>query len=146
MRGIQSLHPTQPTGLLDVPLEIRLEIYRYFLIQREPIKLHFLGSHTNHWPLNAKRYTVVLLVSRQLSEEVLDVLYGENVFEVTLDWGSQRNLSQFAPANRQRIRRLQLLPASMTFPTAQPEPSHLASYSGKLNKAIHRGTAAWQCS
>jgi len=115
MRGIQSLHPTRPTGLLGIPLEIRLEIYRYFLIRQEPIKLQFLTFHPNQWPskddnpLNAKRRTVVLLISRQLSEEALNVLYGENVFEVALHWGSQSILSQFAPANRQRIRRLQIL-------------------------------------
>jgi hypothetical protein len=105
MRGIQPVHPTQPTGLLDIPLEIRLEIYRYSLIRREPIKLHFLKFLPDRG--GSKKHTVVL-ISRQLSEEALDVLYGENVFEVRLHYGSQRILNKFAPANRQRIRRLQL--------------------------------------
>ena len=132
MQGIQSLHPAQPTGLLGVPLEIRLEIYRYFLIRREPIKLQFLNFHPKQWPdedynpLNAKRHTVVLLVSRQLSEEALNVLYGENIFEVALHRGSQSILSQFAPANRQRIRRLQL--------SARPSG---VSYGSPLNLNLH---------
>lgn len=113
MRGIQSLHPIQPTGLLGVPLEIRLEIYRYLLTRRELIESQPPIFYDDQWPnkdfpLNTKRHPVVLLVSRQLSEEALNVLYGENVFEFSLSRSSQTILSQFAPANRQRIRRLQL--------------------------------------
>jgi hypothetical protein len=61
------------------------------------------------YPLNTEIHPVVLLVSRQLSEEALNVLYGENVFEFCLRSSIQTIFSQFAPANRQRIRRLQLL-------------------------------------
>ena len=113
MQGIQSLHLTQPTGLLGIPLKIRLEIYRYSLIRRKPINLQFLNYrlyqslHENYKPLNPKGHTVVL-VSRQISEEALNVLYGENVFEITLHQGNQRFPSEFAPTNMQRIRRLQL--------------------------------------
>lgn len=114
MRGIQSLHPIQPTGLLGVPLEIRLEIYRYLLTRRKVIELQpplfTLDQRPNKdYPLNTERHPVVLRVSRQLSEEALNVLYGENVFEFSLARESQTIFSQFAPANGQRVRRLQLL-------------------------------------
>lgn len=115
MQGIRSLHPTRPAGLLGVPLEIRQQIYRYFLVRRVPIELDFLNFHPYQWSdefckwLDVERNTAVLLVSRQLSEEALDVLYGENVFKVVLHGGRPNILSQFAPANRQRIRRLQLV-------------------------------------
>ena len=114
MQEIQSLHPIQPTGLLGVPFEIRLEIYRYLLTRRELIELQPPIFYSDPWPnkdypLNTKRYPVILLVSRQLSEEALNVLYGENVFEFSFSGSSLNIFSQFAPANRQRIRRLQLL-------------------------------------
>lgn len=121
MRGIQSLHPIQPTGLLDVPFEIRLEIYRYLLTRRELIELQpnivFSGQWPNkNFPPNTKRHPVILLVSRQLSEEALSVLYGENVFRFSFNRSRLTIFSQFAPANRQRIRRLQLVALhDMTF-------------------------------
>jgi len=57
--------------------------------------------------VNEEINTAVLLVSRQVSEEALDALYGENVFEIVLHARSDI-LIEIAPANRQRIRRLQL--------------------------------------
>ena len=131
MRGIQPLHPTQPTGLLNLPVEIRLEIYRYSLIRQEPIQLHIVRFYPDQ--RDPKRHAVVL-ISRQLSEEALDVLYGENVFKASIYWDDQNALNKFALANRQRIRRLHLfahtyvawsLPFNVNLHTLRPTLANL---------------------
>ncbi|OCL13537.1 hypothetical protein AOQ84DRAFT_104920 [Glonium stellatum] len=114
MRGTQSPHRTHAVCLLSVPLEIRREIYRYLLIQQNPIAVdlvymfkQFFDRHGTS-PGRDSRINI-LLASRQVCEEALDVLYGENVFQIHLyDWDLNA-ISQFACDNRQRIRRLRLL-------------------------------------
>lgn len=106
MRTMQSTHPIHATSLLDFPLEIRQNIYRYILVRQQPVDLHSLNFHPRYqWLQN----TAILLVSRQVSEETRNVLYGDNIFQVLLHGGSQNILSRFAPANRERIRHLLLV-------------------------------------
>ena len=82
-----------PTSLLDLPFEIRLQIYCYCIprkciigvshprfpigwpLEQEGDTLDFEGDY---WNLN-KNKNSLLLLSKQLSEECLDILYGENI-------------------------------------------------------------------
>ncbi|KAI9858187.1 MAG: hypothetical protein M1813_007836 [Trichoglossum hirsutum] len=90
---MQSLHPTRPAGLLGVPWSNR---------PKSEIDL------------------AILLVSRQVSEEALDVLYGENAFRATLRRGDRDVFSKLAPTNRQRIRRLPIVLQDTFDHTAPP--------------------------
>jgi hypothetical protein len=114
MMRLEAARPRQ-NDLLRVPLEIRREIYRYFLVYPEPIRVQSLDVSRDPWSddyyqyLGRDRHTAVLQVSRQISEESLDLLYGENFFEVILGDEYENVLSRFAPANMERIRRVQLV-------------------------------------
>ncbi|PVH68668.1 hypothetical protein DL98DRAFT_554759 [Cadophora sp. DSE1049] len=81
--------PVSPTGLLRLPFEIRLQIYHYFIPHKE---------------------NSIFVVSKQISEETLDILYGENTFKLHLHGEGQYYLKKnFAEANRQRMRYLLLV-------------------------------------
>ena len=48
--------------------------------------------------------TVILEVSKAISDEALDVLYGQNIFVVSLNAGSYHDLLKFGVANLRHIR------------------------------------------
>ena len=72
-----------------------------------------------------KRRTGILSVSRQISEEALNVLYGRNRFSVCVHGGGHGKLLNFGIANLRRIRYLELVaqPMGICF----PEPLKLDS-------------------
>lgn len=76
-------------GFLDLPFEIRRMVYSFLIPQKRLIR----GS-TFNFPLDYDDYDFfnphrsrfnVLRLSRQINEEVLDILYGENLFQVSLN-------------------------------------------------------------
>jgi hypothetical protein len=57
-----------------------------------------------------KLRTPLLLLSKQISEETLDIPYGENLFEVHLHDDGEADLAgNFTEANRRRMRRMVLI-------------------------------------
>lgn len=59
----------------------------------------------------------VLQLSKQISEECLDILYGENIFHVSLKYGGQRDLrNSSTEQNRHRVRHLIFTAESLRFP------------------------------
>ena len=98
----------QPTGFLDLPLEIRREIYRYCLVRSNPVRVYNRFRSCGRDSRDKKRS--LLLVSKEVGIEALDVLYGDTVFEVSLDGGAGEHLQEgITEANRRRIRVIQFL-------------------------------------
>jgi hypothetical protein len=62
-----------PATFLDLPVEIRLEIYAYLLILPPYTKLQVLRPST-------KLHASVLLVNRQINAEATPILYTKNLF------------------------------------------------------------------
>jgi hypothetical protein len=117
-------------GFMGLPLEIRLQIYcdsipRERLIdvsrpsfenwldtldgklctKQRAIAMEF-GRHEHFW-YPRRKLNSIFFVSRQISEEALDVLYGDNVFNVQLNADGENHLiNNFTEANRRRMRRL----------------------------------------
>lgn len=101
---------SEPSDKLKLPLEIREEIYRYLLVPPGPSDQYleciaFFHLHTMHM----ERDTSILLVSRQISEEALDILYGENVFKLDVNEDQDCFVTRFTVRNRLRIRHLLLV-------------------------------------
>ncbi|KAJ5773871.1 hypothetical protein N7457_008767 [Penicillium paradoxum] len=117
----QTPSPTTPL-LFTLPAEIRFKIYGFCIPRRCAIKVandshrpwgvepvvstrdHFIADRfANTKPL----WTSILHVCKQMSEESLDILYGDNLFEVHLNKGGETTLKKaFSQANLQRIRYL----------------------------------------
>lgn len=121
-RNSPNLNPpsrrSQPSSFLDLPLELRQQIYRYVLVSPDIIRAKFLCRRwlpDDFW-LYATRDTSIFLASRQVSAEALDVFYGDNVFQVPLHGGEENVFHRLSEACRQRIRRLELI----TIPVAIP--------------------------
>ncbi|RDL38617.1 uncharacterized protein BP5553_02957 [Venustampulla echinocandica] len=125
-----------PISLLQLPFEMRLQIYRHSIPRKRVVSSTFvfdefctrwyLGEVDDHdcfdtklisgGDMNESDYqgrkskngTTIFLLSKQISEEALDVLYGENIFRLPLDGAGQDWLKTFTEANRRRIRYLLL--------------------------------------
>ncbi|KAF2684428.1 hypothetical protein K458DRAFT_388897 [Lentithecium fluviatile CBS 122367] len=111
-----------PTGILRLPIEIRLEVYYYCIPRKQVIDfedvqeemdlesdhdlehgvvydsdledgvVHESDLGTNfvdYWNLNKNKNSIFLL-SEQINEEALDVLYGENFFKLHLNGTSHQ--------------------------------------------------------
>ena len=99
----------QPTGFFESPLELRLQIYRYCLVCSDPVELDLFPCPSPDRQIPAENKSL-LLVSKKVGLEALDVLYGDNVFQVAMNGRSVTNLQlYFTEANRQRIRIMQVL-------------------------------------
>lgn len=97
--------PVAPAGLLRLPLEIRLQIYRYCVFQNRSVEIT-RSLNDRSWHANENKNSILFL-SKQISEEALDILYGENVFKMHLNGGGEAALKDnFTKANAQRMRYL----------------------------------------
>lgn len=135
----QKTPPVQTIGLLDLPAELRLQIYRQCVRRgghvdathwrRPQFREEDEGEEAGHWEddtqfagaegpakdgqTEASNLTglsdigrsnnSLFVVSKQISEETLDILYGENTFEVELhnEPAFPKNVSE---RNRRRMR------------------------------------------
>ncbi|EFR00942.1 hypothetical protein MGYG_03943 [Nannizzia gypsea CBS 118893] len=96
---------------LDLPFEIRDEIYSYCIPYRthfEEIR-YFRARASFPQPVvkksNIKNKTALLCVSKQVSEECLNILYGRNRFYITLNAAKRCLLAnRITTENRARIR------------------------------------------
>ncbi|KAM5444849.1 hypothetical protein MferCBS31731_000304 [Microsporum ferrugineum] len=102
--------PNSPSRFLDLPFEIRHEIYSYCIPYHshfEEIR-YFRARASFPQPTktgNVKNKNAILRVSKQVSEECLNMLYGKNRFYITLN-ASRRCLlaNRITAENRARIR------------------------------------------
>lgn len=120
---------SKPSGFFCLPLEIREKIY-FHLLPQSAISVQYLNFKVDPWIRSLwedperqgtfrKRKTGILSVSRQISEEALNVLYGRNLFIVLVHGGAHNKLLKFGIANIRRIRYLRLVaqPMGIWFPT-----------------------------
>ena len=98
----------KPTpSFVGIPLEVRQEIYRYLLVRPGYVSLDY---NTCFIQADEETSAAVLSVSRQINEEALDVLYGENMFAISLATRDRYDTRyELTPSNWQRVRRLSLL-------------------------------------
>ncbi|KAK3384106.1 hypothetical protein B0T24DRAFT_607305 [Lasiosphaeria ovina] len=104
-------------GFLDTPLEIRLIIYRLLLVKPERVVLHQNPDLVVQGPAKSHA-TNVLLLCRQVSDEALDVLYGENVFWAHQSAAFPDVAARIPERNRARFRRV-MVSHHLDFPPGQ---------------------------
>lgn len=88
---------TQQPALLSLPTEIRLGIYRHLLIQPLPIRQKGFYEMWSGSDLPTLEHDI-LRTCRQIHDEALPLLYGENVFYDYVEdhgpWGAHRDYLQ----------------------------------------------------
>ncbi|KAG6993940.1 hypothetical protein G7Y79_00049g085000 [Physcia stellaris] len=115
--------------LLRLPLELRRRIYAFIFGHRHPIDLRHVRAELDPWwrsmiyqPQSEKLNHMDLFewrtgitgVSRAISNESLDVLYGQNVFIVHIHRGGFSHIfSKMGVANSRRIRFLRVVARPM---------------------------------
>lgn len=94
---------------LDLSCEVRLEIYRYCLLSRCTVNVsngNFYVSFDGHERPDTTGMNL-LVACKRISDECLDIIYGDNVFWVTsMDPDELAGLMALPEKNRRRIRRL----------------------------------------
>ncbi|KAF4970091.1 hypothetical protein FSARC_2792 [Fusarium sarcochroum] len=85
---------TKPCGLMDLPAEVREEIYRGLLVSHKPIPVY------DGWKRVYQRekpglHIEILMVNREISMEASGVLYGENTFLYRLRDAPGRSIQMF---------------------------------------------------
>ena len=102
-------------GFLNLPMELRLQIYKLCIPQKETVNVLV--------PRIKFEAKGLLFVSQQISKECLDILYGENTFELPLNAEGEAYLCiNFAPLNRERMRHLAItaVPIGKTYTRSTP--------------------------
>jgi len=110
--GRLGLLSRRPTGFLDIPLEIRRHIYQYCLVRDNPVK--FGNTCINEYCFsnrdNRDGKISLLLVSRQIGLEALEVLYRDNVFQICLREEGWSGLKEhFTEVNTRKLRKMQIV-------------------------------------
>lgn len=117
------------TGFLDLPLEIRICIYREVVVQPDTIELSCYRPVFEC--LQNNETTAILALSHQTRAEVLNVFYSENTFRIVADEDNEGLLSRLPQADCLPIRRLEL-----THPVIASSPSTTMLYRPDVgNKA-----------
>ncbi|KAI1478647.1 hypothetical protein K445DRAFT_26851 [Daldinia sp. EC12] len=128
---------SQSSIFLGLPLEIREEIYLQLLLFRDDVEVKSLSPKLDKWiksiwhgtqsdfydegdPNASRRRTSILRVSRQVSEEALNVLYQRNTFVIHTHAECYDKLLKFGPANMRRIRSLRLVAHSQELGYMEP--------------------------
>ena len=117
----------RPTDFLDLPLELRRQIYGYCLVDEYPIRLMYrdltLPPIERRISVSITAFTCATktrlrLVSKAINSEALEVFYGQNVFQVDVETYGGLNTDSFpkpnpdegfTEANLRRVRKLQIL-------------------------------------
>src|ERR1700722_3376414 len=80
-KAMQYFQRERPTTFLDLPVEIRIDIYDLLLVQRRAVSFH--GRLLND-TVKFNVYPHVLRVCRQIHEEAASVFYGRNEMRLLL--------------------------------------------------------------
>ena len=107
-------------SFMSLPLEIRLQIYRYLLSDWEyvfylhsaharQVKVLKLLSSVSGWEKTFEFQPAVLRCSRQICNEAINVLYGENCFRLENVDGPPSRMVEFPINNLRLIRHLRVL-------------------------------------
>jgi hypothetical protein len=112
--NVEQKHLRSPLyRFFDFPFEIRRAVYYILLPRRSYIRSTRPLFASHHAPLGgyyndssrSKANLNVLCLSRQISEESLDILYGENIFVVNFNGNGETALQEdITERNRRRIR------------------------------------------
>lgn len=97
-------------------MELRLEIYKLCIPRKETINVLV--------PRVKFEAKGILFVSQQISKECLDILYGENTFELPLNAEGEAYMCiNFGPLNRERMRHLAItaVPMGKTYTHSTPD-------------------------
>lgn len=112
------------TGFLDLPYELRHQVYCYWIPRRQNISTVLVSSRSLRYGFydecrGADCSTLqALQLSKQISEECLNILYGENTFHVCLnDCGEHELECFFTEQNMRRVRHLFFVAESEIFPS-----------------------------
>lgn len=102
-----------PIGLVALPFEIRLQIYNYLIPQRHLVEVSnpAITYKYEEWDdMLWKNKTSIFRISKQMSEEALDVLYGSNEFKLYLNGGGEAYFKwKISKTNRGRILSLEVV-------------------------------------
>ncbi|PCH08053.1 Hypothetical protein PENO1_008920 [Penicillium occitanis (nom. inval.)] len=158
-----SCEPPTGIGFLDLPYELRLMIYHYSIPRNYQITVNCNLRSCVRWKndqsLDERTHSFlsILLVSKQVSEESLNVLYGDNSFvcqwdldaarkSVPLKYGSYEGdcpyenesimdlfLSIFTAKNRDRIRQLRYIVVYWGMPYSRTSCSIFDASTARLS-------------
>ncbi|KAJ4352687.1 hypothetical protein N0V85_009642 [Neurospora sp. IMI 360204] len=117
-------------GFLDLPLEIRIFIYRKVVVQPDTVELS--RCRPVFECLQDENTTSILSLNHQTRAEALDVFYSENTFRIVAGEDNEDLLSILPQADRLPIRRLEL-----THPVIASSPSNTMLYRPDV------GNRAW---
>ncbi|TID13679.1 C2H2 finger domain transcription factor [Venturia nashicola] len=103
-------NPQEPSypSFLDLPLELRREIYHYCL----PPNPHAVcvGLFVPRYSLRSCQSTGLLSVSKQVNDEALDILYGQALCKFDLHLKKGPHFGEyFSEENKRRVRRIRIL-------------------------------------
>lgn len=133
-------------GFLDLPYEIRRDIYYHCIPRRKEINVRSPSFPLEDYGfmegdfINQEYSRInILRLSKQITEECLDILYGENIFRLCLngegELGMKRN---FTEMNRLRMRYLIVTanPAGVSYGTSTPDEFLWASILSSLKSLL----------
>jgi hypothetical protein len=157
--------PSQLNSLFfNLPAELRLKIYSYCIPQKCAIKV--INTKYRPWgvqpvvstrdPALAKdkfantqpHWINILQVCKRMTEECLELLYGENLFEVHLSKGGETALMEtFSQRNLQRIRNVLAVAPSRWFigKLGQPDVDLWATIGSNLTRFEWVVQPDWIC-
>lgn len=133
-------------GFLDLPYEIRRQIYCHCIPRRKQVDVgspsfpleDYCFMESNFFNRDYSRVNVLRL-SKQVTEECLGILYGENTFRLCLngegEWDMREN---FTEKNRRRMRYLIITanPAGVSYEISTPDHSLWASILPNLKALL----------
>lgn len=88
------------TGLLDLPSEIRVMIYRMLFPKQDIHVIEGVAIHQSRSRLDPS----IISVSRQMAKEIPPILYSQTAFHIYAGHGSETWLCQINKANRDYLR------------------------------------------
>ena len=129
------------TSFLDLPPEIRNEIYRYCLVIQRPFgftsdkmpPLQKKGPMRVSNRPGAERDTIpfapgILQVNKEVHNEAISIFYGENIFQFQYAWVGEKILAQIGQQNVGQLRHIEVI-------SAEGKKSAISLVFTKLKKA-----------
>lgn len=106
---LQDPQSEPPIGFLNLPLELRVVVYRELLVRDFPAHIDFeeRNPFTNVPTGQLPRFPAILRTSKQIHQEALETLYSENLIGTRVDTGYLNTIGLQACAH---IKKLIILP------------------------------------